>query len=611
MQMVPQWGKRVAGVLVALWLGGCATVRRPATSGEWPSRLVLALDGVDFRDVEAARAQGLFADFRPPGRLISTFPSISDVAWHAIFGLQPPPGYQRVYYSARHNAVLGDALDAIRPIEYERRMDIAFNAKFHHLGAYLISWPVTRSEVDRDMSHFWRVRGRRTVYAYNVGPDALQHTRGDIHRYLAYLDAQVTVLRADYRQRTGRDLEVVVLSDHGHNRATQAAFLPLAEALRAHGFRAAHALRDPGDVVFSVDGVTTGFGMFCHPDSVERLAALLAAMPGVDLVSAQRGRDRFVVQSVRGQAEILRKRTAWGDRVRYADLGGDPLDLAPSLRRMAEAGALDAEGYADAEAWLRFTAAAPYPAAVVRIVHGHTDATRNPAPLLVSLDDQYRIGLGAVAVANRLRPLGGTHGALSASNALGVVMATFQDTPDDLSTRVRAQFGGFDDLLAPDARQPVLEVVRLADLQGDRFSTFAAIVPSRDTSAVDEGAAAASDDKERPVAVIRLLPVQRAWAGDSARVRVDICARHHRDGDVPLSSASVPLARWSRGTDAQHCLLPLDSLGIPPLPPGGEFTVQLILERVRRRGGAQRVDGSRRILSKPMRAAADGVLWSY
>jgi hypothetical protein len=609
--MVPQWSKRVAGAVVALGLVGCATVQRRSSSEEWPNRLVLALDGVDYRDVEAARARGLFADFHPPGRLISTFPSISDVAWHAIFGLQPPPGYQRVYYSARHNAVLGDALDAIRPIEYERRMDIAFNAKFHHLGAYLISWPITRREVDTDIARFLRVRGRRTVYAYNVGPDALQHTRGDIHRYLAYLDGRVKALRADHRQRTGRDLEVVVLSDHGHNRATQAAFLPMAEALRAHGFRASQALRDPADVVFSVDGVTTGFGVFCHPDSVDRLAAIVAAMPGVDIVSVNLGGDRFRVQSGRGQAEITRQRATSGDRVRYVDLGGDPLQLSPTLQRMAQAGALDADGYADAEAWLRFTATAPYPAAVVRIVHGHTDATRNPAPLLVSLDDRYRVGLGAVSVANRLRPLGGTHGALSATNALGVVMATFQDTPDDLATRVRAQFGGFDDLLEPDARQPAFDIVSRADLQGDRFRAFAAVAPSSDAVAMIGRAAADSLVAAQPVAVLRLPPAQRAWAGDSARVRVDISARDRTNGDVPLASASVALARWSPGADAQHFLLPLDSLRIPPLPPGEAFTVRLVLDRVRLRGGTQRVTGSRRILSKPMRTAADGVLWSY
>jgi hypothetical protein len=113
--------------------------------------VVLALDGVDYRDVQTARARGLFRSFRPPGRLVSTFPSISDIAWHAIFGVQPPAGYQRVFYSLRQNIVLGEPLDAIRPIEYEERMDAAFDAKFHHLGAYLMSGPVARREIDTDM----------------------------------------------------------------------------------------------------------------------------------------------------------------------------------------------------------------------------------------------------------------------------------------------------------------------------------------------------------------------------------------------------------------------------------------------------------------------------
>ncbi len=129
------------------------------------NRLVLAVDGVDFRDVEAARARGLFSSFRSPSRLISTFPSISDIAWHDIMGVQPPPGYQRVYYSARHNTVVGDVLDAIKPIEYEHRMDFAFGTKFHHLGAYLISNQVARNEIDVDVKEFLKRGGRPGLMA--------------------------------------------------------------------------------------------------------------------------------------------------------------------------------------------------------------------------------------------------------------------------------------------------------------------------------------------------------------------------------------------------------------------------------------------------------------
>lgn len=90
-----------------------------------------------------------------------------------------------------------------------------------------------------------RSRGRHTVYIYNVGPDALQHMRGNVAQYLTHLDRSLTELNRRYREQTGRDLEIVLLSDHGHNRASDATFLPIADVLRAHGFRLARTLTSP------------------------------------------------------------------------------------------------------------------------------------------------------------------------------------------------------------------------------------------------------------------------------------------------------------------------------------------------------------------------------
>ena len=194
--------------------------------------------------------------------------------------------------------MLGDALSAISPIEYEERMDYAFDTRFHHLGAYLISWPVARREVDTDVEHILSSRGRRTVYLYNVGPDALQHTRGAIAPYLDHLDAKLTELQSRYRARTGRALEIVVLSDHGHNRGLDAHFVPITEALAAHGFTAARAVTAPNQIAFGVDGVTTGFGVFTYPDSVQRMAALLADAPGVEPVTRRQSASLFVVERI-------------------------------------------------------------------------------------------------------------------------------------------------------------------------------------------------------------------------------------------------------------------------------------------------------------------------
>lgn len=586
-------------LLLTVGLAACRSATPPASAASdatLPRRVVLALDGVDYRDVQTARARGLFRSFRPPGRLVSTFPSISDIAWHAIFGVQPPAGYQRVFYSLRQNIVLGEPLDAIRPIEYEERMDAAFDAKFHHLGAYLMSGPVARREIDTDMRTVLQTHGRQTVYIYNVGPDALQHTRGNIQEYLEYLDTRVATLLEGYRQRTGRELEVVLLSDHGHNRAQDATFLPIVEGLRSRGFNTAKSLRAPNDVAFSVDGVTTGFGVFCDPDSVERVARVIAGLEGVDIVTRRVTDAQFDVLSSRGRATVRVQRAAGMTRFAYEQTTGDPLALDTTLARMRREGQLTADGFADAEQWLRATAAAPYPAAVVRIVHGHLDATRNPAPILVSLDDRYRVGLGFVSVTNRLRPLGGTHGALSSTNAVGIVMTNFQDTPDALATTVRRQFGEFDDLLEPKAARSSVRIATPAMLQGNRFATarWAAtrMLPADTT----------------PLLVLRLSDGVRPLATDSLWLQVTV--RQQR-GDRLIAVTALPAGHWMASADGSEWAIAARDVRVVDLTPGEVYTVQ-----VRADGSTPRADGSRSrwartLVETPLRAARDGLPWTF
>ncbi len=598
------WGSKLrTGLLGSLLivLPGCSTIRRPVPAEALPRRAVLALDGVDYRDVMEARQRGRFAAFHPPARLVSTFPSISDIAWHAIFGVYPPAGYQRVYYSARHNSVLGDALSAIRPIEYEERMDHAFDTKFHHLGAYLISWPVARAEVNTDVNHILRTRNRETVYLYNVGPDALQHTRGDVQRYLDHLDERLADLLARYRERTGRELEIVLLSDHGHNRARDAEFAPVVEALATHGFEAARSIAKPNQVAFSVDGVTTGFGVFCAADSVGRVASLLVAMPAVDMVT-QRVSDSLFHVARRDdtgglrRAQITRRRVGGEERYRYVSERGDPLELDSALTRMRSAGVMDGQGYAPASAWVRFTADMRYPVAPVRIVHGHLFATRNPAPILVSLDDRYRVGLGMVSVANRLRPLGGTHGALGLTNAVGMVMSNTVVPHDDVAMHVREQFGGFDDLLDLRVHQPSLTVVDAGMLRNDRLHRR----PWADVSALPDSG---------PVVVLALPESPERWSGTDGRFRVEV---RRREGGALVHQVILPLAPAARRVDGTQWAWSAATMGLATLAPAAEYRIEVVLERLRTGGnGAPVVDRSKGVLVTRVRAALDGVPWSY
>jgi hypothetical protein len=586
-------------ILLAVFLAACRTATLPpsGTAGDaLPRRLVLALDGVDYRDMQTAQSRGLFRDFRPPGRLVSTFPSISDIAWHAIFGIQPPDGYQRVFYSLRQNDVLGDVLSAITPIEYERRMDVAFDTKFHHLGAYLISRPVARREIDTDVQKVLRSRGRQTIYIYNLGPDALQHTRGDIDDYLAHLDAKLIELQQRYRAQSGRALEILILSDHGHNRAATATFLPLVEGLQARGFVAAQSLRAGNEVVFSVDGVTTGFGVFCDPDSAARVSQVLATLDGVDVVTRMLSAREFEVRSDAGRAIIARSEQDGRSTYAYHAQVGDPLGLDSIVRRMRQDGAANDSGYADADAWVRYTAAARYPVAVVRIVHGHTAATRNPAPILVSIDDRYRIGLGAVSMANRLRPLGGTHGALSATNAVGVVFSNFQDTPDALAMSVRAQFGGFDDLKSPAQRESQLTITTADMLRADRFG--AARWSQLPLSAPDT----------TPLLLLRLADRLLPLPADSLWFEVTITRT--RDNRL-IASTALPAKRWFAALDGHEYAVSAREVRAGGLEPGERYVVQLRADGIRRRADGSGRRWATTLVRASIRGARDGLPWTF
>lgn len=606
---VRHWTHRYAWVLLALALSGCLpSLRRRAAAPVPARRLVLALDGVDYRDIVAARARGLFAGFREPSRLISTFPSISDIAWHEIFRVLPPRGYQRIYYSAGRNEVVGAALDAIRPIEFEDRMDMAFGAKFHHLGAYLISNTVAKHEVDVATRDFLTINGRSTVYVYNVGPDALQHTRGDLPRYLNHLDAKLTALSAEYLRRTGRPLEIVVLSDHGHNRATEAKFLPVVKALEARGFKSAERLRGPTDVAFSVDGVTTGFGVFATPDSLVPLARLLSEVDGVEMVSLRINDSTFAVRNALQQGRIDRRTSSRGDRYRYVAVDGDPLRYAAILDRMRQERALDADGFADGPTWVRYTASAEFPVAVVRIVRGHTVVTLNPAPILVSIADEYRVGLGMVSIANRMRPLGGTHGALSMTNSLGVVMSNFQETRDDLTTTVSNQFNGFADLGDVRIKSSGAKLTNAWLLGRDTRSPFGSGMPA--------GIGSTGEALE-----VWITGKQLAWTDNRGILFVDVRRANHDGPSTALVGTSYlplpgptggpsPLDGWLAAPDRQHYLLPLSKVLVAALEPNTEYDIRVVLDRLASEGSEARVT-SKPIAVLNIRTNDKGELWPY
>lgn len=412
----------------------------PGAAAALPSRLVLALDGAAYHHVRALQAgQGgrrCFAGFKPASRLISTYPSLSDAAWADIFGLPPLESYQPLHYSYARNELSGEkglASMGDTP-EYLRRMDWHLTGSWTNLAGYLFPRRVFRRELARIRNAFLRSE-RPEFYALVHTLDYAVHMGRDPADYLCAVDAWVEGLR---RERAG--LEVVIVSDHGTDDLVPRR-LPIPEHLERSGFRVVKRLERRGDVVLPVDGMLNVVLAFPFVEDIPAVAAALAALPGVDLVTVALPHRRGEVRVLkRGEEAVVRRR---GSRCAYEAVQGDPLLHAPVAAALRRSGAADARGYASAEAWLAATMVHPYPAALERVLRGHEGLVRSPAPVIASLAPGNVSVHLPTWIGSRLVSLGGTHGALDARSSTGVALSTERAAPDTTTDRVRRHLGGF------------------------------------------------------------------------------------------------------------------------------------------------------------------------
>jgi len=132
-----------------------------------PSRLVLLLDGVPYQEVKALQ-QGVECNPRgttqpsrqafrhgyfPASRLISTFPSISDISWTEIMGNDPPPGYQRTYFSAEMASEM--SVNGVAGLlEYEEQMNWHLQGNFRRTMSYSAPMRTFRYELNQVIERF-------------------------------------------------------------------------------------------------------------------------------------------------------------------------------------------------------------------------------------------------------------------------------------------------------------------------------------------------------------------------------------------------------------------------------------------------------------------------
>jgi hypothetical protein len=401
------------------WLDGAAYSH---SSG--PRRLVIVLDGVPYQTIDELRAEGRFRRFKAPARMISMFPSLTNVAMIEILQAGDSPGYEDHYYDRERNRILGTIQDRLQGGKFIRgtfRETFDYHAPaFKGAMAYVAAPAGTIAVAHLDLSAFrkaFRKSDAPLFVAYIGETDSLTHLGGKkmLKSLLRALDRTVEELISESEGR----LEVEMFSDHGNNYAEYTS-VELNDAINGAGFKTEKSLISPNSVVLPKYGLVGASTLFTSPENRARLAEVCAKTKGVDFAVYQSGKDVIELVSARGRARVSRD----GDRFRYEDAGGDPLGLVPIIAELKLRARVDASGFASREDWWRATMRHRYADPLRRLFDGFGKYVKNRADVIVSYEDGYMLGSPFLSL---FAQMVATHGNLLRGETEGFAMSTRQE----------------------------------------------------------------------------------------------------------------------------------------------------------------------------------------
>ncbi len=392
-----------------------AVVNLDRISTEHCRHLVIILDGFGYDLVREYYEKGGLRLFHPPSRVISPYPSMTDVAIEDALGDVPCPGFEAKYFDRRANKLRGGsaAYMAGKNEPYNRLLDYRANLIWDAIG-YVYAWEVFGKEIN-DVKEAFDGTWEKDFLAYLVSSAGVGTRQGAAGQRNCLRKVEQLVKQVVWETRGLT--KVTLLSDHGHS-YTRAERVDLEKFLKDKGWRPKNRLKDPKDIVAVKFGLVT-FASFAT-QRPQALAEDLATCPAVELASFARGDDVVVRGGDGGRAVISRK----GDRYGYEPSSGDPLKLNDIL-----VGLDGSDGYYDADDLLAATAEHYYPAPLQRLWRAHFALVENPPDVIASLGDKYYFGSKSMAGAVTIES---THGGLNYTNSAAFIMSTIAPLPKNM-----------------------------------------------------------------------------------------------------------------------------------------------------------------------------------
>ena len=371
-----------------------------------PRRLLLCLDGVPHRLIEEERGRGLFDSFKAPTRLLSPFPTMTNVALSAMLGATPPAGYERVYVDRKARELrggigkyLGRRTPDKVPSSYMEELDYQEPLPFEFL-IYVAPEKVWRADMQRFRERFRSAPPNRDYFAFLKATDGLLHAQGPARLAVA-LESLDKILK-EIQSYCGDETEIVMFSDHGMN-LEENRRVPLSSTLQRMGF----------NVVIPAFGLCSYAAVYCDNDLIPEVARASVEVTGIDF-AVYKDAAAVMVESARGQARIEFEPAT--DSYRYVIVSGDPLQLGSFPNTFAS----------DA-IWFERTAGHRYPNAVANIYKSlFTPRVKHTADVLLSLNDGHYYGWTPFGRFVRLRA---THGNALQASSNAFLMSTHRQFP--------------------------------------------------------------------------------------------------------------------------------------------------------------------------------------
>lgn len=388
-----------------------------------PYRLILGFDGVSYDLMTELYDGGYFRDFQRPVPMLATFPSISDPNWTLLMGASPENSYTKAHFdmTPQEDGSLGKEVGTVInhltvPPEYEKSFHFKPIGVLQHLMTVTWSetsalyWIESLSKIllNEDLPE-------KFYSALIINTDIISHVSGKrvLLEYFRKVEKKLSKLKRDFQKEHGRDLEIILVSDHGAY-YTKPTAIDFEKPLKAAGWSWSKTLKNKKEYAFVAPEIISFAAFYTLPKQECDFSLLMSQIAGVHVSLCNPQKNKIQIYSKIGRTEITIDPLK--STIHYQLISGkDPFGHDKLFKKNKT---LTWQEYFDA------SYETTYPYAYVRAWEGFYKAVKNPASVLVSPEKGYVFTNLTLEILTALSGIKSTHGSFEKQESLGMVMST-------------------------------------------------------------------------------------------------------------------------------------------------------------------------------------------